>query len=92
MICNLMYVISLKSNEDGVKYVPANGIIHLTLDVENPKRQLKITSVNGDIQIPGDSSSKRAAQIDDLLFSEQTLFDVEYWLDNGKFDAFPPLD
>jgi len=91
MPCNLMYTLSLRIGENDLPYQPSNGFISITLDTSNPKEKLTLTSVDGEIEIPGVTGTKRNAEVDDIIFQEQTLFGDEYYLDNGKFDAFPPL-
>ena len=91
MLCNLMYNLSIKPDEENRKYVPTSGLITVTLNVDNPKDKLTVSDVNGEIHIPGLDNSKKMARVEDILLKEQTLYDDEYYLDNGKFDAFPPL-
>jgi len=92
MPCNLMYVLSIKPDDQGRKYLPADGIIKVSLNIDNPKENLTIANVEGDIHIPTEGGTRKAAEVDDLALTEQTLFDEEYYLDNGKFDGFPPLN
>ena len=74
------------------RYIPSNGQLEVTLKVDNPKEKLELVSVKGDIEIPGLPDSQKTAEVDDVIFEEQTLFDGEYYLDNGVFDTFIPID
>lgn len=86
MPCSLMYSFDLHVNNGEDHYIIATGNpIEITLDFSNPKEEIRISDVNGDIMKPGDDNSKRPAQVDDFLLREQTLFDEEYYLDHGKF-------
>jgi len=91
MPCNLLYKLSLRLGDNDIPYQPSNGFISITLDTSDPREGLVLTSVEGKIKLPGINNSEKDAEVSDIIFQEQTLFDDEYYLDNGQFDAFPPL-
>ena len=80
MPCNLMYTLALDRKNGSV--VPANDPIEVELNTSEPKKNLNIENVSGDIIEKG---NQRPATRDDILLKEQTLLDGEYYLDNGIF-------
>lgn len=86
MECSLMYKMHLGKENNNDLIIPGGGSISVDIDYANPKKRLEITAVSGEVQLSNDSGSRRAAKISDIVLSEQTMYDDEYFLDHGKFN------
>jgi len=82
MPCNLMYVLDLKNDDRDIQL--NGGGLTITVNADNPDVDIHIEDVSGDVMDIG-SNQVRPATIDDIQLNEQTLFEGEYFLDNGKF-------
>ena len=79
MPCNLMYTLKLK---EGI--MTDEDPIGVRFEFVESEKGLKISSVSGDV-INRKDNQKREATNDDVILKQKTLYDSEYWLDNGKF-------
>ena len=86
MPCNLMYVLSLNDSQENGRLTIVNGQpLTVFLDFSHPKERLKISKVQGQVQYAGNNASQRPATKDDVNLKEQTLFEQDYFLDDGRF-------
>jgi hypothetical protein len=86
MPCNLMYVLSLNDSQENGRLTIVNGQpLTVFLDFSHPKERLKISKVQGQVQYAGNNASQRPATKDDVNLKEQTLFEQDYFLDDGMF-------
>ena len=81
MLCNLMYQIEL-NRKNGIKI--SKNPLEIIVDTNNPKNELKIESVKGEV-FDTNTNQDRTATKEDLIIREKTLLDDEYYLDNGVF-------
>ena len=79
MPCNLMYTLGLKK---GLQ--PDVDPIGVIFDFDDSVKELNISSVSGTV-VEADNNEIRDVNMDDIILRQQTLFDKEYYLDNGKF-------
>lgn len=82
MLSNLIYQIEIKRREKKIKI--ANDPIEIILDTKNPKRDLTVKEVKGEV-FDIETNQNRKVVIDDIAVKEKTLLDGEYYLDNGVF-------
>ena len=80
MKCNLVYTLSLKKNIKTVNSKP----LEIEMDFSNPKTKLKIMNVTGKV-IDGNNNSRNGT-LNDVVLNEKTLYEDDYYLDNGRFD------
>ena len=79
MPCNLMYTLGLKK---GLQ--PDVDPIGVMFGFVDSDKELNISAVSGQV-VEGDNNIVRDVTMDDVFLRQQTLFDNEYYLDNGKF-------
>ena len=80
MKCNLIYTLSLKDDIKVIKSKP----LEIKIDFSDPRKNLNIESITGKVTEGKDIS--RDATLNDVILNEKTLFEDDYYLDNGIFD------
>ena len=86
MSCSMMYEIRLNKDITNNEPLRSQGVLELTLDCSNPKENISILSVKGNVFPEGNPDGLREATIDDIDLNQKTLIDSDYYLDDGAFD------
>tara|TARA_B100000401_G_C52237372_1_gene453471 strand:- start:62 stop:526 length:465 start_codon:yes stop_codon:yes gene_type:complete len=86
MPANIIYTLEIHKKEDENLIVCDGVPLKVSLDYTNPKKRLSVTQVSGKVMVAGSEGSQRDATIEDVVLRGQTMFEEEFYLDNGKFD------